>query len=106
MATSSSRETLNAEFVRDRTENFDYFAASMENHRRNREAISASTATHRRRPHDAGPRTRLSIGPWAVRALARHDNAMTLIHLALLTGIRPQSTGLNPLLGQTMCRRV
>jgi formate dehydrogenase alpha subunit len=100
------REKLyNADFVRERTEGFEEFAASMEKF--TPEYAEAISGVPRDRIVQAA---RLYAGAkngaiyWAL-GIPEHshgtDNAMSLIHLALLTGhIGRRGTGLNPLRGQ------
>jgi formate dehydrogenase alpha subunit len=95
----------NEEFVRSRTENFEAFAASMESF--TPEYAEAISGVSRELIVEAA---RMYAGAsnaaiyWAL-GIPEHshgtDNAMSLIHLALLTGhIGRRGTGLNPLRGQ------
>ena len=95
----------NEQFVRDRTENFDAFAASMEKF--TPEYAEAISGVDRNLIVEAArlyARAKNGAIYWAL-GIPEHshgtDNAMSLIHLALLTGhIGRQGTGLNPLRGQ------
>ncbi len=95
----------NEAFIRERTEGFDAFAASMEKF--TPEVGEAISGVDRNLIVEAA---RMYAGAtngaiyWAL-GIPEHshgtDNAMTLIHLALLTGhIGRKGTGLNPLRGQ------
>jgi formate dehydrogenase alpha subunit len=95
----------NEAFIRERTENFDEFAASMEKF--TPEYAEAISGVDRNLIIEAA---RLYAGAkngaiyWAL-GIPEHshgtDNALSLIHLALLTGhIGREGTGLNPLRGQ------
>lgn len=95
----------NEDFVRSRTEGFDDFAASMEKF--TPEYAEAISGVPR---HLIVQAARMYAGArnaaiyWAL-GIPEHshgtDNAMSLIHLALLTGhIGRKGTGLNPLRGQ------
>lgn len=95
----------NEEFIRARTENFDAFAASMEQF--TPEYAEAVSGVDRALIVQAA---RLYAGAgnaaiyWSL-GIPEHshgtDNALSLIHLALLTGqIGREGTGLNPLRGQ------
>ena len=95
----------NEEFVRDRTENFEEFAASMEKF--TPEYAEAISGVDRNLIVEAArmyARAKNGAIYWAL-GIPEHshgtDNALSLIHLALLTGhIGRKGTGLNPLRGQ------
>jgi formate dehydrogenase alpha subunit len=95
----------NEEFVRSRTEGFEAFAASMEaftpDYAEAISGVSRDLIVEAARMY-AGARNAAIY--WAL-GIPEHshgtDNAMSLIHLALLTGhIGRRGTGLNPLRGQ------
>lgn len=95
----------NEAFIRERTENFDDFAASMEKF--TPEYAEAISGVDRQLIVEAArlyATAKNAAIYWAL-GIPEHshgtDNAMSLIHLALLTGhIGRQGTGLNPLRGQ------
>jgi formate dehydrogenase alpha subunit len=95
----------NEEFVRSRTEGFDEFAASMQKFTpQYAEAISGVSADLIVRAARLYAGAKNGAIYWAL-GIPEHshgtDNAMSLIHLALLTGhIGRRGTGLNPLRGQ------
>ena len=96
---------VNEAFIRERTEGFDAFAASMEKftpeYAEAISGVSRDLIVQAARMY-AGAKNAAIY--WAL-GIPEHshgtDNAMSLIHLALLTGhIGRQGTGLNPLRGQ------
>jgi formate dehydrogenase alpha subunit len=95
----------NEEFIRARTENFDAFAASMEQFTPEyAEAISGVDRSLIVEAARLYATARNGAIYWAL-GIPEHthgtDNALALIHLALLTGhIGREGTGLNPLRGQ------
>ncbi len=95
----------NEAFIRERTENFDAFAASMEKftpeYAQEISGVSAEQIREAARLYAGAENAAIY---WAL-GIPEHshgtDNAMTLIHLALLTGhIGRKGNGLNPLRGQ------
>jgi formate dehydrogenase alpha subunit len=95
----------NEEFIRARTENFDAFVASMEKftpeYAQQISGVSAEQIAAAARLYASAENAAIY---WAL-GIPEHshgtDNAMTLIHLALLTGhIGREGNGLNPLRGQ------
>ncbi|MGE5263065.1 MAG: formate dehydrogenase subunit alpha [Acidobacteriota bacterium] len=106
MAQVILREKLyNEPFIRERTENFDAFAKSMEDFTpefaENITGVAAEDIMRAARMYATAKRGAIY---WAL-GIPEHthgtENAMALIHLALLTGhIGREGTGLNPLRGQ------
>ena len=100
-----AEKLYNEEFIAARTENFDAFAAGMEQF--TPEYAEAITGVERSLIVDAArlyAAARNGAIYWAL-GIPEHthgtDNALALIHLALLTGhIGREGTGLNPLRGQ------
>lgn len=95
----------NEQFVRERTQNFEAFAASMEKftpeYAEQISGVDRNLIVQAARMYATAKNAAIY---WAL-GIPEHshgtDNAMSLIHLALLTGhIGRQGTGLNPLRGQ------
>lgn len=95
----------NEEFIRERTENFDEFAASMEKftpeYAESISGVDRDLIIQAARLYATAKNAAIYWALGIPESSHGTDNAMSLIHLALLTGhIGREGTGLNPLRGQ------